>query len=389
MNKLILVFFEANNHKLYLLEKDPFNLTLIHDAESIKNSSYPVVGVLSAALVATHICKVPPKQKRYLYKTLPFMLEEGTALEIETQHIASQIQGDHVRAIMIYQHSMESIIQQVAHLGLNLQALYADADLIPIPANSTVDQVLRFNEICLIKTAAGLLAHIDNINQLPDLTDGKIQTPNCSRQNYCATAIAGQVESEQPAINLLQGQFAPQSTMNQRTGRLKKLLVAISLITIIQLLYWGITGSYFDHQAEQLNTQSAQTYLSYFPNDKTIVDIQRQAQGHINRASVINNDDISFIALVAYLGEGIQQIPDAKSLLVKSIIWQRRKAEFVVEIDADNISALEELESKLKQTNQIVVDLNQVNQRNNNSGQGVTGRLTIVADQHKRQGKNL
>ena len=376
MNRLTLIFFDPDKIELYGLEKRPFRLSPIADIDSLHNTTDPVIGVISAKMVSSHSRQLAAKHKRYLHRTLPYMLEEDIAEDIDRQHVVSQINCSQVRALVISQQYMQSLMQQINDLGINLQALYVDAYLIPINQNPHSQIIQCFNDGCLVKSAEGLLAYTDNINKTPDLDASDIQRPNCSRQQYCAQALAASSETFRPAINLLQGKFALENPMAQRSMAVKRLLAAVAVITVIQVFYWSLLGSYFQQQAELLQNGSVMIYQNYFPNDKTIIDIQRQATGHINAANT-QAPDATFEALMTNLGQAISQIPGPKTILLKSMQWQRRPAELTVEIDAQNIAELENIRFGLKQENRLNVDLNQVNQTNN-AETGVTGRLKVT-----------
>lgn len=170
--------------------------------------------------------------------------------------------------------------------------------------------------------------------------------------------------------------------MVQRSVAVNRALTGLAVITVIQVFYWAVSGSHFHEQAELIEARSVETYRNYFPNDKTIIDIQRQARGHINKASA-NGGDTTFLVLMTYLGQAISQTPQPNNILLKSMQWQRRTAELIVEIDAKTIAELASIESRLKQKQQLTIDLNQVNQRNN-IGKGVTGRLRLSALQTEK-----
>ena len=407
MNKTLLVIYHETEPQLFLLGDSPAvsiadidsdavnqHLTEITDPATIATGDYPVIGIISAAQASSFIRTVPAKQKKYLPKTLPYLLEDDLIAPLESQHIPSQLlKGNQVRAIAINRDVVQQCINQAESLNIVLDKLYLDADLLNVDSEAKKTATIKFKDRQLIKTPEGLVASIpldmpteqiqvDMQNGTPESDDTKLftQAAKAAQQNYSGSLAP---------INLLDGEFIEGAQLATRAALVNKLAITFAVLLFVQCLYWAMMGTEYKRTAADLALQSAQAYRDYFPKDKTIIDIRSQAQGHLNQSSSVGPTSGLLLLLrplgTAMHGEaGIESNhqPDSSKppMLLKSIRYQRQTNALTVEISAANLAAIERVRQRFNQNNnqKLVATTEQVN-RNPQARSGVTATLRIMA----------
>jgi len=134
-----------------------------------------------------------------------------------------------------------------------------------------------------------------------------------------------------------------------------------------------MVGATYQTNAENLAAASTGTYRGYFPDDKNIIDIRRQAEGHISQATNIAINH-SFLGLLKKLGKGIQQSSHKDSVLIKSIRYQQETGDIRIELTGPSIAIIENIRMSLDKT--LNAKTEQVN-RNSEPSSGVTARIII------------
>lgn len=343
-----------------------------------------VIGILPAQLVSSFIRDCPPKQRKYLGKTLPFLLEDSIASPIETMHCVSQSIGDNqIRALAVSRDVMSRAVAEAEAAGVKLDKLYVDADLIAIDDGGKTKIIRCSNAVKptegqlhtgplkaqLLKTGQGLIAgSIESINQpgesiqINDM-DNPAPIDFESREEFCINALADDngTASLRPPINLLQREFEPHNAAASRAQTIQKIMFVITTILFIQVSYWLIIGDSYKHRAEELQKQSRQTYQHFFPDDKKIIDIVSQAQGHLSQ-TVTRRSDGTFLLMLATLGESIKNINQGEEMLLTSVKYEKNFGQLTAELRAKQISHLENLRNELKNKTHFVIQIDHISQ---------------------------
>ena len=342
----------------------PFNLIEEDLAESKSDSPDTVIGIIPVTMVSSFVREIAPKQKKYTEKIIPFLLEEDLISPLETQHIAIQkYTSDTVRAIVIDKNRMQNIIDMCTDKGLFLSHLYVDADLITLQPEDKAKTVY-ITDHYLLKTQEGLVAQINHLDDLDEKTE-----INCDViekvENYAqffAAKICAPKLSDKPPINLLQGAYQPQVTNEQRSKVAHKLLFFCATLLTLQSVYWAMVGADFQQRKDILQQQSLALYQTYFPDDKKIVDIRRQAEGHLNQLADNAAEPIFFSAL-EQLDESIKANFSPNVITVKSIHYNRQTADFVLDLQAPTVESVELLKKAVEKKSQFVINIEQVTQQ--------------------------
>ena len=390
MNKnLLLVFFNQSEtgfvERLLLLETEPFKLTPIDDLDLQRPEKVDrVIAVVSASMVSSLLREVPPKQIKYLAKTLPFLVEDDLIAPIDSLHIVSQSVGDsRVRVFAIDHGLMQSFISWAEGQGLKFDGLYVDADLIALNENTPQGRVINGGDYYLIKAADAVVAQIDrvtkinNVEQLDNFTFSDMESCE-DYQRFVAEAICRETPEILPPINLLQGYYAPRASLAERSALVHRVIFAASILLLVQVFYWVILGADYKVEAQQLREKSTEIYQQYFPSEKTIIDIRSQAEGHLNQV-VMPQDKTPFLTVLETVAEAIRQHSLEADVLVKSIQYRKQAGDFILEISAPNVAVVEQLRIALADGSYLNVQTEQINQSRDeeSSESGISARLRI------------
>lgn len=389
MNKILLVSFGKPRLQLSLIEsegsKDPkTTITDITDDTAIPADVAHIIGIISAVDVSTFVREVPPAQKKFLNKTLPYLIEDDLIQAVETQHIVSQLLPENkVRAVVISRVLIQQYLDQAKAQNVRLDKLMIDADLLSSQANPLENKVAIINGQQLIKTNQGMLASIPSTvppDKILDNLTAKEDISTNSYQHLIAEALQSPPTKNLDPIDLLKGAFAPIGSLQNRSKMVQTLLTTCAVLLTVQCLYWGMVGATYQTNAESLAAVSTKTYRGYFPNDKNIIDIRRQAEGHISQATNVDINH-SFLGLIKKLGEGIQQSSYKDSVLIKSIRYQQETGDIRIELTGPSIAIIENIRMILDKT--LNAKTEQVNQHSEPNS-GVTARIIISSADKKR-----
>ena len=355
MKNTTYLFFPSDGSQPEIIKQDP------ESKQSPLN-----IAILPAELCSSFIRDCPPAQQKYLSKTLPYLVEESIATPIDNMHCVSQSIGNsQIRVFTISRTTLLHCLKQAEALELKLDQLYIDADLIPDAHDANSPSVICCNGRRLVKTSKGLIAamraqhsdaHIEElIAQAADQSEGQSEGQSSQQQesdieHYQALCIEGSqrvIDSCCSPLNLLQGEFAPGQTAAARAATVHKLIMLAMVVLLVQVSYWLIAGSTFEDKAQALKQQSEATYHQLFPDDKKIIDLVAQAEGHLSQINS-TTDELSFLALLGELGKAIKASDATSTILLKSVHYEKPTGQLRAELVANNILALERVHKELE-----------------------------------------
>ena len=365
MRQITYLFFSADGSQPEILEHHPQ-----------AKPSPQIIGILPAELCASFVRRCPPAQKKYLNKTLPYLVEDDIASSIDEMHCLSQpIGNSQIRVLAIGRDKISECLNQAEALGLKLDKLYIDADLIEMPTDDKFQKVITCNGRQLIKTSKGLIASLnqqDSAGHIQELTDptaairavpsdesGILGMKNI--QAFCIDGTQPVINGSCPPLNLLQGDFAPRQTAAARAATVHKVLMLAMVVLFVQMSYWLIAGATYQEKAEALRQQSEATYRGLFPEDKKIIDLVAQAEGHLSQ---LNNSTQghSFQALLAELGKAIKANDKESTILLKSVQYQKATGQLRAELVAKQISAVEKVQTELGEQQDLAIETEHISE---------------------------
>ncbi len=213
-------------------------------------------------------------RRAQLAKAVPFALEDQLASPVEELHFAlsEHVVGARIGVAVVARAVLRDWIGMLAQLGIRADAIVPDSLAVPVPgAGATVliepsRALVRWGKVhaCVCETAAlgqwlGVVApatvEVHDFRQAPRL-DLPVEVSRYHERQSDPLALLAAASMREPAINLLQGEFAPshRHMPAQKLWRSAALLAAASVI--LGLAYAG--GDYLRLKRESDRLELAQ-----------------------------------------------------------------------------------------------------------------------------------
>lgn len=366
---------------------------------------------------------VPEQQVKHLEQTLPFLLEEQLAADIELMHIVrdrhsrpqprvtttdSDANLLSVPCLVIEQSLIAELLQALQQHSLQPDVMTTDCLCLPLEEKGLTLAIK--DRRCLLRSAGGALT--TEISELSLAAEGlhqlatELDQPLTRMDVYFADATSPDslnsqtrlaVEALQTdlglevyyqpypdgllplmttnldpqirALNLLQGPFAPPPRATGHTGW-QNLAKVACLLFALHLSYTAFSGWYLNHQADALYLQSEALYREYFPQDKRIINLRTQVESHLRRANRSDGNQ-HFLRLLGQLGRAWQTTSQG-ALAIRQIRFDRGTGRLTLDIDAPAIANLDSLRQALS-ANGLEAELLSANETES----GVRGRLQL------------
>lgn len=322
---------------------------------------------------------IPKAQKRYLPKTLPFLVEEQLSVELETCHISYRAESQ-AKDLRVYYHAISKqllagLIDTFNHSELYLAAIYTEAQWLlaqtPAPAHHLwlLDQqwlICTNTQGCQSQQAVKVtrqslpLALTDvRAGSADDVIEVHAEQTDLSAEEHQLLAglvgvtfnpSAGIAADRQTAViihsqlqkvasnNMLQGEFKPVTLSHNKTANWRSIAAGLAVFTLLQLLYWLGSGWNFQNEQRHLAEASNSLYREYFPNDKRILNIRRQTLSHLRQGTQSGSQ------LTPLLGRFSNVWGQHKSVLdIERIRYQRNRDRLFITLTSDSIASLDQL----------------------------------------------
>ena len=301
--------------------------------------------------VLTVTCEVPGRNAGQIRRALPYVVEEFIAGNLESAHIASSPvrRGQPVRCCIIDDGLLRDWLACLRALGIRPGFLVSEAELLPVEPRTasvlfenghallrTEDQAATIDRGSLLPALASLdLDRLALINGgLTDIEASQLDI-EVSRAN--PVLLAGEADilgyfaerwrAQQPALNLLQGEYAPELPRNARaTGwRIVGLLATAWLL--LGFVAKATTGIWSAVEADTLETESMAIYAGIFPRDRTatVQNIRRRMQARLGE-----RPDITGKSMVGFAGD-LAAVMD-KSMTLMGMDYNEARGEFATEL---------------------------------------------------------
>lgn len=230
-----------------------------------------------------------PGTRAQAMKALPFALEDRIAGSVEDQHFAApdRLDGERIPVAVVARTILRGWIERLSSDGIRADAMYAECQCLP-DASIVLD-----GDRALWRdtpTSYGVCA----LAELPDwiaVLDAAAEKP-ASRTTYDFRAgqhdalafFAAQLRHE-PAVNILQGEFAPahRQAPAQRLWRGAAMLAAAALLLLF--VYYGADCWRLSRQSAQLDAQARGVLHDAFPDMDKVAGDPRQLMDSAMRGS--------------------------------------------------------------------------------------------------------
>jgi len=168
-------------------------------------------------------------------------------------------------------------------------------------------------------------------------------------------------------INLLQGEFSPQSSdsaSRANWGAVAVLALIGFLLHVSSLVGQGV---FLNTQAEQYQEQAQQLYKNVFPKDRNVRDLRRRWQSHLNGSASgqVSNDFLSMFRVA---------VPELKNarLELDNVNFSQKRGDLVLQVRAPSSEQLVAFSQKITAAG-LNSELGTINQ----DAEGVKGTVRI------------
>jgi general secretion pathway protein L len=321
--------------------------------------------VLPMAVVSACAVKLPTIKTRWLRQALPYAVEESLAEDVEHLHLSvGECLDDGRHLLLAVRRSLlQGWLAQLTAQGLQVAAIYVDADLLPRVAT----QVLVHGELGLLGGAGGVRLAFKRtdwdaltVDALKVAIDGAVTLLD----EPCPWPLlaAGQTQ----AINLAQGEFSVrQGSGNWQAWRSVAALAGLWLV--LQLGFDLSQSWYLQRQGDGYAAASQALYQQLFPADTRIVNLKAQFTEHLSAAAVGGQG--AFFALLNHAVSALAEVPQ---LTVQEVDFSQERGDLAMQLHADDFAGLEQLRQRLQQAD-LQVQLGSASRE----AQGVSARMII------------
>jgi len=316
--------------------------------------------VLPMAVASACAVKLPTVKARWLRQALPYAVEELLADEVEQLHLGlgEPLEDGRHLLLAVRRSLLQGWLAQLAAQGLQVTAIYVDADLLPHDGT----QVLLHGEHGLLGGAGELRLAFKRVDW-DNLAAGLIEPPQLIEESCPWPLLAA---GQAWAINLAQGEFAvQQGSGNWRVWRSVAALAGLWLV--LQLGFDLGQSWYLQRQGDSYAAASQALYKELFPADTRIVNLKAQFAEHLNAGAVSNQG--SFFGL---LNQATSALGEAPQLTVQQLDFSQERGDLALQLQATDFASLEQLRQRLQQAG-LQVQLGSASRE----AQGVSARMII------------
>ena len=329
-----------------------------------------VIALISGMDVVLAEPELPVKNAAKLAQIAPFALEDQLAGNVEDHHFVigkRSANSTRTPVAAVTHERMQSAVESLQAAGIQPDKVIPDTALLPVTANgltvvvekgciytqrgehpAAVLDVEPLIEGLQLALASGADAHEHVIlyitpaeyEQDQDLIEGLREFTASLQVKLLANdalPLLAAAAATQPAMNLLQGKYAPHSPLQFSLGPWK---IAAALAGVLVAMHLGsnlyhlrqLTG-----EEKRLDASLAQTFSQVMPGVK-LVDPRAQVQGRLNSLRAGANAS-GLLQGLSSLGEALAQAPGAR---LEALVYGTNTLD--LRITAPNVDALDRIQ---------------------------------------------
>lgn len=345
-----------------------------------------LIGLLPGDEVLFCFAEIPAKQARYVTQALPFAVEEQIAQDIDSVHLALGSRTDLGFQVAAIDRNRMGIWYELfdAFLGADLEALYADAALLPTRetrwtvclagettlaagsrgewfrmntknlgvfsytlAHPEENEVIAEIGLALYGAQADLDTYQDVIRALESEERLRVNREALEMTPLEFLAHAHHHGLCEP-INLCQGTFETTDRAGGVWRAWRPVAIVAGLWLALQVCVELGLGYYHTQQAEALEQTAMGVYHDVFPNDTraNARNVRRVLEGQL-RVARQQGPQADFLSLLGQAGAEYRRVGGGQSIQFDSVNYSRQRGELVVELRADSYDRLSELRSAI------------------------------------------
>jgi general secretion pathway protein L len=329
-------------------------------------------------------------------QAVPFALEEQLATDVESLHFAVGTRPDGASGTpvaVVARALLERWLASCAAAGIHVDAAYVESQALPIAPNGCT--LLLDDDLLYVRRSAGVPYVLDAV-PLPEALELALgpATETTEHVTFYATPTEyerhrGVIEelrnrtatlqvkllpdgalpllaahlSGAGAVNVLQGAYAPSSTLGTHLKRWR-LPLALAAGTLLVFLLSQAVGLWQMKRAErQLDAQTAQLFTQLLPGQK-MLDARSQVEGMLNHGG---SGAGALLPAVTLLAQAVAKAPAAR---VESLSYRGNALE--LRIVAPTVEVLDSIKQSMSRAG-AAVELESATPR----GEVVEGRLQV------------
>jgi general secretion pathway protein L len=357
-------------------------------APAVARAQRIVVLVPAEQVLLLQTARLPGARAQWR-RALPFALEDRLASPVEELHfaVAERADGASLAVAVVASATLRAWLERLARDGIRADALYAETQLLPCrPSGSVVidgERALWRADpaqagACAVATWPDWLAllaadadaapafEVYDFRDAPPLPIAA--TRYHARQRDVLGFFAAQL-AEEPAINLLQGEFAPahRQAPTQKLWRHAAWLAATAVILLF--VYYGADCWRLSRQSAQLDAAAHGILQATFPGMDKVAGDPRQLMDSAMRGARGNASGTGLMHLLARIAPVLSN--GTRSVLTG---MEYHNATLELAIRAPDVPTLDLLRESLATLPGLKVEVTAAN----SGAQGIDGRLRIA-----------
>lgn len=335
--------------------------------------------------------KVAPEEKKHLSQSLPFMLEEQVAADVDTLHFCASALQDDTYAVAIASNSKMEEWQALLADFPGVQLWLPEPLLLPWQAGEWCLVLEGDDAIVRVGECEGFTVERDLVDPLlqsvlrdtdapqavivygmdQDADTGLLPTEvrdrvQWRRGNLCAALLLSELPDVK--VNLLQGGFVPRLPLALWWQQWRAVAAVFAAAFILQLA--GIYAEYHSLSAQNLAMRGAveQSYRRAMPQG-AVVDAEKQLRRQLDVLDG-SGQASGFVGLIARVGAAIAGMPGTT---IASINYNDKGNEMRLNIVAADFEGVEQLRSRMSEAG-----LEAIMESSSTQGDRVSARLRVT-----------
>ena len=334
------------------------------------------IGLLPAEQVLLIEAPRVAKNATQLAKALPFAIEDALVAPVETQHVAfaDAVSGDTLPCAVIERRRLETALQQASEQGLSLDAVYSEAQCLPLPGDQSSGLYEQGRGIIRFARSRALALESEA------LESWLAQRPDTAQNVHWYAASEGASEAERltrPVLawlathlpgreipSLLQGRYAPAARAEawQSAWRWAAALVAAAVLLAFAQI--GIERQMLKQHVAERQLQMEQMLRQAVPGVQRVVDPVAQLRAALGQQAA-GQDALNLLGRVAPLLVG------SSAIQLEALEYRGGTMELTV--FGPDVAALDTLRERLLTLPGVKAELTAATP----GSRGVEGRLRI------------
>jgi general secretion pathway protein L len=339
--------------------------------------------------------RIPGHSRKKLLQAVPYALEEQVSDEVENLHfaVAAVAEDGAWPVAVISRRYMETLQQQVAEAGLDVQQVIPELLAVPYQDNAT--SVLLDNELALVRTgpAAGYAVDTENLGLLLTLredTDADQPLPALRVFAMPGTVLPEQIEYDGEVtlepyagdplevlaqgldaspINLLQGRFSRAAEWGQALRPWRATAALLLAGIVVSNVAMGIDYYRLSRESAQLRAQIEETFKTALPEVRRIVNPRVQMQQQLDKLQRGSGGGADFLTLLA---QSAAVLKGRQGVDVTAATFRAGRLD--VDLTVSDLQLLDQLKQALMQNSSLEVEIQSAT---TGTDQRVQGRLRI------------